>query len=396
MTDNAIVVDSVSKSFHLPHERGNSLKHKFMQGFKKGSYEKQQVLDNISFNIEKGEFFGIVGRNGSGKSTLLKLISGIYAADEGHISVNGKLTPFIELGVGFNPELTGRENVYLSGSLLGFTRKEMGSMYPDIVSFAELERFMDQRLKNYSSGMQVRLAFSIAIRAKSDILILDEVLAVGDAAFQKKCLETFVNLKEEGKTVVLVTHDMGNVERFCDRALVLDKGKILALDTPQEASMLYSKINADTATSQKQTTEKVKNRWGTHKIQVKEVKILNNKKANSISKTGEEFSLNLKIDRKGNTDPVVCGLAFYNADGVNIAGPNNKKHIGSNEKEITFTIPKLPLSAGVYKITIVLFSENLTETFDFLDKWTKFEVIADHETHGVLEFVGKFNECHWQ
>src|SRR5690606_31573026 len=153
----------------------------------KRTYEKQQVLKNISFEIKKGEFVGIVGRNGSGKSTLLKLLAGIYSPDKGSIEVNGKLVPFIELGVGFNPELTGRENVFLNGALLGFNRKEMQAMYKDIVEFAELERFMDQKLKNYSSGMQVRLAFSIAIRAQSDILLIDEVLAVGDAAFQQKC-----------------------------------------------------------------------------------------------------------------------------------------------------------------------------------------------------------------
>lgn len=189
--ETAIAVSGVAKSFRLPHNRQNTLKGSLVNLIGRGdrTFETQEVLRNVSFEIKKGEFFGIVGRNGSGKSTLLKMLAGIYTPTRGTITVNGSLTPFIELGVGFNPELTGRENVYLNGALLGFNNQEMDGMYGDIVRFAELERFMDQKLKNYSSGMQVRLAFSIAIRAQSDILLLDEVLAVGDAAFQQKCFE---------------------------------------------------------------------------------------------------------------------------------------------------------------------------------------------------------------
>lgn len=182
----AVIIKDLYKSFKLPHEQHSGIKQAVVNIAKgKKGYETQRVLEDVSFEIKKGEFFGIVGRNGSGKSTLLKLLAGIYSPDKGLVQVNGSLTPFIELGVGFNPELTGRENVYLNGALLGFGRKEMDEMYEEIVSFAEIEKFMDQKLKNYSSGMQVRLAFSIAIQAKSDILVLDEVLAVGDEAFQK-------------------------------------------------------------------------------------------------------------------------------------------------------------------------------------------------------------------
>src|SRR5665811_1525893 len=184
----AIIVKDLYKSFKLPNEQYSGVKQLLLNIFKrKRGYEVQHVLDNLSFEIKKGEFFGIVGRNGSGKSTLLKILAGIYVPDKGLVQINGSLTPFIELGVGFNPELTGRENVFLNGALLGFSHSEIDAMYDDIVDFAEIEKFMDQKLKNYSSGMQVRLAFSIAIRAKSDILVLDEVLAVGDAAFQQKC-----------------------------------------------------------------------------------------------------------------------------------------------------------------------------------------------------------------
>jgi len=186
--DVAIKVSNLSKTFILPHEKQDSLKGALMNIFSSKTFETQDVLEGLDLEINKGEFFGIVGKNGSGKSTLLKLMAGIYTPTEGNIEVRGSLIPFIELGVGFNPELSGRENVFLNGALLGFTRKQMSAMYEEIVDFAELERFMDQKLKNYSSGMQVRLAFSIAIRADSDILLLDEVLAVGDEAFQKNAI----------------------------------------------------------------------------------------------------------------------------------------------------------------------------------------------------------------
>jgi ABC-2 type transport system ATP-binding protein len=244
--DVAIKVESVSKTFRLPHEKHNSIKSAAINFYKsKRSYEKQRALNNISFEVKKGEFFGIVGRNGSGKSTLLKMLAGIYSPSKGSIQVNGKLTPFIELGVGFNMELTGRENVFLNGALLGFNRKEMEAMYDKIVEFAELERFMDQKLKNYSSGMQVRLAFSIAIRAESNILLIDEVLAVGDTAFQQKCYEYFDRLKEEKRTIILVTHDMSAVKQFCDRALFIDQGVMKNIGAPEDVAHIYERANYD-------------------------------------------------------------------------------------------------------------------------------------------------------
>lgn len=236
----AISVKNLSKSFKLPHEKHSGLKQ-YLVNILKGrkGYETQHVLNDVSFDIHKGDFFGIVGRNGSGKSTLLKLLAGIYTPGEGSIDIDGSLTPFIELGVGFNPELTGRENVYLNGAMLGFSRHEIDGMYDDIVAFAEIERFMDQKLKNYSSGMQVRLAFSIAIRADTDILILDEVLAVGDAAFQQKCFTYFEKLKNDKKTIVFVTHDMGAVTRFCNRAIMIEDGVLKLVGKPADIAQQY-------------------------------------------------------------------------------------------------------------------------------------------------------------
>lgn len=243
--DIAVEVEGLSKTFKLPSEKNTSLKSAFIHFYRRRKFTNQQALNNVSFEVKRGEFFGIVGRNGSGKSTLLKLLAGIYVPTAGGAQVNGSLTPFIELGVGFNPELTGRENVYLNGALLGFNRKEMKAMYKDIVEFAELERFMDQKLKNYSSGMQVRLAFSISIRVQTDILLIDEVLAVGDAAFQQKCVNIFKELKAKKTTIILVTHDMKHVRRFCDRALLLDEGRVISIDKPSKIANEYIEVNAE-------------------------------------------------------------------------------------------------------------------------------------------------------
>lgn len=247
MSKYALEVKNVKKSFRLPVEQANGIKQAFinrMKGIK--GYKEQHVLKDISFKVEKGDFFGIIGRNGSGKSTLLKIISKIYYPDAGSVKIDGKLIPFIELGVGFNPELTGRENIYLNGALLGFSHEEVSNMYEEIVDFAELHEFMDQKLKNYSSGMQVRLAFSIAIKAQGDILVLDEVLAVGDEAFQRKCFDYFRQLKKDKKTVILVTHDMHSAKKFCNKAIMIDSGEIVISGDPEEVANLYTMKNLET------------------------------------------------------------------------------------------------------------------------------------------------------
>ncbi len=240
--DIAIKIRGLHKSFRLPTEKAFGLKQAIfnrLRGVK--GYREQKVLKGIDLEIKKGEFVGIVGRNGSGKSTLLKTLAGIYYPEKGEIIVDGNLVPFIELGVGFNPELTGRENVYLNGALLGFSNEEMDKMYDEIWDFAELRDFQDQKLKNYSSGMQVRLAFSIAIRAKGDILLLDEVLAVGDAAFQQKCNDYFESL-HGNQTVILVTHTMSNVRKFCDRAILIEDGKVKLDGGPKEVADAYENL----------------------------------------------------------------------------------------------------------------------------------------------------------
>lgn len=237
-----VSVKNLHKSFRLPTEKASGLKQalfNFLKGIR--GYKELKVLNGIDFDVYRGEFIGVVGRNGSGKSTLLKTIAKIYFPEEGSVEIAGTLVPFIELGVGFNPNLTARENVYLNGALLGFSNKEMDSMYDEIVDFAELRNFMDQKLKNFSSGMQVRLAFSIAIRAKGDILLLDEVLAVGDAAFQRKCNNYFKSIRGK-QTVILVTHSMDNVIKYCDRAILVENGKIKVQGDPAKVANAYKKL----------------------------------------------------------------------------------------------------------------------------------------------------------
>jgi ABC-type polysaccharide/polyol phosphate transport system ATPase subunit len=239
----AVVVDGLCKSFRLPRERVHTLKESVLHPRRGRGFEALHALKGISFAVEPGEFFGIVGRNGSGKSTLLKCMAGIYSVDEGQIYIDGRVSTFIELGVGFNPDLAARDNVIMNGIMLGLSPREAATRFEDVIRFAELEEFLDLKLKNYSSGMHVRLAFSVMIQVDADILLIDEVLAVGDAAFQQKCFDVFNEKRDAGKTIVFVTHDMAAVERFCHRAMLLERGEIVALGQPREVAARYLEIN---------------------------------------------------------------------------------------------------------------------------------------------------------
>lgn len=338
----AIKVDGVSKDFLLPHEKNQSLKATFTNVFRGSSRstERQHALKDLSFEVKKGEFFGIVGRNGSGKSTLLKILARIYQPTKGTIDIVGRLIPFIELGVGFNPELTGKENVYLSASLMGFSKKEVDVMYRDIVEFAELESFMDQKLKNYSSGMQVRLAFSIATRSHGDILLIDEVLAVGDADFQRKCYEYFKQLKKNKKTVVFVSHDMSAIREYCDSAILIEKSKLIKSGTSDEVAAEYSKLFlAKPATAR---DEQVGDRWGNGIITTSSIKVIVNQK-----------SINIIQGVTSNEDLVnpVVGFRVRDASGKEVLGTNSQVE---NRKVGTF-------KAGVERVFTWEFSNILSD-----------------------------------
>ncbi|HEY8867004.1 MAG TPA: ABC transporter ATP-binding protein [Solirubrobacteraceae bacterium] len=236
-------VDGLSKTFRIPRQHVLTLKERALHPFRRVEIDELHALRDVSFQILEGEFFGIVGRNGSGKSTLLKCLADIYRADRGRIRIAGRVAPFIELGVGFNPELTAHENVVINGVMMGLTPREARARFADIIDFAELGDFLELKLKNYSSGMQVRLAFALMVQSDAEILLIDEVLAVGDVAFQQKCFEAFDRLHEEGRTIILVTHDMHTVERFCDRALLLAEGSIDVVGDPEAVAHRYLQLN---------------------------------------------------------------------------------------------------------------------------------------------------------
>ena len=242
-TPLAIQVEGVDKTFRVPHEQVHTLKERALHPLRRPTYEQLEALQKVSFDVRQGEFFGIVGRNGSGKSTLLKCLAGIYRVDQGAISVAGRVSTFIELGVGFNMDLPARDNILINATMLGLTGREARARTDAVLEFAELENFVDLKLKNYSSGMLVRLAFSVMIQVDADVLLIDEVLAVGDAAFQQKCFDEFVRLRQERRTVVLVTHDMGSVERFCDRAMLIEHGSVVEIGEPRPVSMRYLQMN---------------------------------------------------------------------------------------------------------------------------------------------------------
>ena len=352
MTDKqiAVKVDHVSKYFKLPTEATNSLRTALVNRFKgiKG-YKEQHVLKDISFEVEKGDFFGILGRNGSGKSTLLKIISEIYVPEKGTVTIDGKLVSFIELGVGFNPELTGRENVYMNGAMLGFSTAEIEAMYDDIVDFAELHEFMNQKLKNYSSGMQVRLAFSVAIKAQGDILILDEVLAVGDEAFQRKCNDYFQERKKSGKTTILVTHDMGAVKKYCNKAVLIENGLVKAIGDPFDVSDQYSFDNLESSSHHHGNEDEG---LVTTEVEGFTARLLSPKKVTPDDEVVIEFSFNL-LDESVNPHiafsfvDISTGNGLYNDNSMDI--PLS----GVGAKKITYKC-KLPYFNHV-KLRLVAF-----------------------------------------
>jgi ABC-2 type transport system ATP-binding protein len=389
----AIKVEHLHKAFKLPHEKSASVKSALINRFRGGrsSFERQQVLRDVSFEIKKGEFFGITGRNGTGKSTLLKLLAGIYAPDKGSVTVNGRLTPFIELGVGFNPELTGRENVFLNGALLGFNRKEMLAMYDDIVAFAELEKFMDQKLKNYSSGMQVRLAFSIAIRAHSDILLIDEVLAVGDVNFQNKCIAVFEEIKRRGTTVVFVSHDMESVRRFCDRVILMEKGKIIKTGDAQPVIDEYLALNSTSNISKgtpfgvESVTNKVENIVRITKTRVRDAGSKEVKKL-----TGASYSVEVDLEFLAECDDVMPGVVLRNQAGIRVTASNTEwakeppvKGCRGDKVRVRFVFPNM-LEHGIYFVSSNVVSAETKQFYDWDNDAVNFQVSVKPPTGGIV------------
>lgn len=373
--NTAVSVKNVSKDFKIPHEQHDSIKSKFLNVFKRNvGYSTKSALKDVSFEIQEGEFFGIVGRNGSGKSTLLKIIAEIYQPTGGSVSIHGKLVPFIELGVGFNPKLTGRENVYLNGAILGQSRKQIDSNYQQIVDFAELEEFMDLELKNYSSGMQVRLAFACATTAKADILLVDEVLAVGDMSFQRKCFEYFKQLKQQGTTVIFVSHNMEQVREFCDRAVLIDNSQVVEIGETNKISQLYSRLflNISKENVLRQTGE----RWGEGGMEILRVKP--NRSTYKDKDKDVEIEVRVRSELKVN-DNYKIGFVVKNKANQNIVGINSallNQPLPSLEKNgetvLSWKLSNI-FKPGTYSITVAVES-NDGVTYDWWNQAAEFEV----------------------
>lgn len=392
----AISIKNVSKDFKLPHHnQPSSVKGIFVNPFRNkqdketANYdEKQHALKDITFDIHEGEFFGIVGKNGSGKSTLLKIIAGIYRPNQGKVHYSGKLVPFIELGVGFNPELTGRDNVYLSGALMGFSVREIEAKYEKIVKFAELERFMDQLLKNYSSGMQVRLAFSVAtILGDSDILLIDEVLAVGDADFQRKCFDYFRALKKMKKTVVFVSHDMGAVREYCDRAVLINQGLITAISDAEEVAKKYTQLFAQDSSGQK-IDSKAK-RWGNKKATFGNVKV------RQVNK-GKNIVVEAEVHAEETIDDPTYGFMISNDKGQPIMGTNShiiqadaKALQANTDTVISWELPNI-FNEGKLYVELVLMYNSITEVADWWEGATMFTVDNEMKTPYIVNPPVKF------
>lgn len=384
MSEEVIKVLNVSKDFRLPQQRANSLKSLFtsLPRKKNRKVDVQHALKNVTFEVKKGEFFGIVGRNGSGKSTLLKMLAGIYQPTDGSIKVEGRLVPFIELGVGFNPELTGKQNVYLSGALLGFSEKEVNAQYEDIVSFAELKPFMDQKLKNYSSGMQVRLAFSVAVRAKADILLIDEVLAVGDADFQRKCFNYFSQLRREDTTVVFVSHDMDAVREYCDRAMLIEKNEIVDIGATDQIADKYTRLFIKSHSHDTGTGFGEEKRWGDRGISVSDIEV----KVDSRRVVIKE-----RIKASKDIDGLIAGIRLRDSTGSDITGTNTKiekkKILPMKAKSfvtIEWSIPNV-FRDGVYTVDPAIHYSDGVTVADWWDDAASFTIVKNRHVPYVID-----------
>jgi ABC-type polysaccharide/polyol phosphate transport system ATPase subunit len=389
----AIKVNRLSKDFKIPSEKHSTAKQRFVNIFKSYKAGKLKALDKISFEVKDGEFFGIIGANGSGKSTLLKILAQIYLPTTGNVEVKGKVSPFIELGVGFNPELTARENVFLNGAILGLSKEETEEKFDEMIRFAELEQFVDQKLKNFSSGMQVRLAFSIAIQAPAGILLVDEVLAVGDVSFQQKCFDVFRKLKEKGTTIVFVSHALNIVEEFSDRVALLNEGKLFAIGEPHSITNDYLELVAD---KEAVDFDKVgsgkggKKRWGDGKAQIVDQWV---ESASGQRKPFyEEETIRIKMKVKFFADSLnpIFGIIIRNRQKIEEFGSNTKilniktgQFSKGEERIITWEFKNV-LENGVHSISPAIAYSDALRFYDQTEDSIRFLVKKRYNTVGLI------------
>jgi lipopolysaccharide transport system ATP-binding protein len=396
-----VEVSHLSKRFRLPLDKSTTLKYRVTHWRSTSRYRDLHALRDVSFQIPQGQFLGIAGPNGCGKSTLLKILCRIYKASAGSAVVNGEFSAFLELGVGFNPELTARENVFLGGAVLGLTRAQLRDKIDEVFAFAELEDFAEQKLKNFSSGMQVRLAFTVAILARTDLLIMDEVLAVGDASFQEKCFDTFNTYKREGKTIVLVSHDLGALEEYCDRVLLFNHGQVIADGPAAEVTSAYHRMIAEhsMATAQERSTVSVlrdPTQSDARAVEIMSVSLLDAKGQPSRGfDSGAPMTLAVQLLAHRDVGDFVCGMAIRRTDGLLVAGTNtllDHVSVPSNPPggiiSIRYNIDSLPLLAGGYIVQVSAHDIADSVMYDFNDAAASFHV-GDTGGHvGLLEMRG--------
>jgi ABC-type polysaccharide/polyol phosphate transport system ATPase subunit len=385
-----VVIEGVSKTFRLYKERNESLKVALMRG-RRAKYEEFWALRDVSFEIPQGKTFGIMGVNGSGKSTLLKCIANILQPDTGRILTAGKLAALLELGSGFHPELSGRENIYLNGSILGLSKKQLDAKLEEIVDFAGVERFIDQPVKNYSSGMYVRLGFSVAINVDPDVLLVDEVLAVGDQAFQDKCATKFADYKRAGKTVIIVSHAMGQMRQMCDEVAWLEEGRLVDLGSPGKIIDQY----IDESHEVEVLADGEGRRWGSGEARLVQVSLVDRAGLpTTLVHTEDEVTIRLEFNAQEPIRTPVFGLTLWTREGVEVWS----QHTGDAQVEIDrivgrgvveLTIPKLMLLPGAYDLSASIVDDSLTHVYDFHRHCSPFHVEAGpRRDSGGLMSVG--------
>ena len=377
----AVEVNDISKMFKLYHENVRSLKEKVLF-FNKRGYEEFWALKDIDIQVDEGETLGIIGANGSGKSTLLKLMTRILYPTKGKVVTNGSIAALLELGAGFQPDLTGRENVYLNASILGFSKKEVDKRFDNIVAFAEMERFIDNHVRNYSSGMYIRLGFAVAISVDPDILIVDEVLAVGDEAFQRKCIERIEDIQEAGKTIIFVTHNVEMTKEICTRVVMLDHGVIVKEGKPREVVNYYHQAM--------EVAESERSERGNRKIEVVGVALLNDagEQVNDFD-TGENMRIRVAYRAHEPTDDPVFGFSIDDYRGFTAYGTNTRLkglEIGTltGEGYIDFDLKSLPMLEGRYLVSVAIHSRDESVVYHWLDKFYPFNMHSDINDAGLL------------
>ncbi len=409
----AITLKKVNKKYRIFYEKNAIIKNVLAWSMRKKIYEDIWALKDISLDVRKGETIGVIGKNGSGKSTLLKILAGVTRQDSGEIHMGGKASALLELGIGFHGELTGRENIYINGSILGLTRKEIDSRFERIARFAEIDKFIEAPIQTYSTGMYLRLGFAVAIHADFDILLIDEILAVGDISYQAKCLEKINEFKRSGKTIVLVSHDLGSVERICDRAVWLNNGIIETCDSAQKVVELYRNQFYDEGEKalvleQEETQEEVAKgsikvsdrRWGSREMEIIKVTFLDrdgNEKF--LFRTGEPWTVRIGYRAHRAIEKPVFGFGIHRNDGIYITGPNVKARncvkdfIDEGDGFIDYRVDSFPLLEGMYLFTAAIHNHDFTHTYDYHNQLYKFQVDSNkpEDRYGVIYFPGNWH-----